>query len=207
MANSKPTISAVAFEETAPYYIDQKVHIIATAADDDGDQIYYKFYIKRTGAALWEPLTNWQKENWVEYQIDKLDYSSVQIKCEVRDDLHAHENSYDNVATATIAISRAGLSSVTPSLASPQANETTILFTATANKTMNIKYRFWLKGPGTANVWVDKTGWKEENSWGWRTLYCDVGANQIKCQVCDDPTLWDDADTTDRQIITDYIIT
>jgi hypothetical protein len=96
---------------------------------------------------------------------------------------------------------------VTPSLASPQANETTILFTATATKTSNLKYRFWLKGPGTASVWVDKTGWQRANSWSWRTLYCDTGANQVKVQVVDDPALWDDADVTGRETILDYTIT
>ncbi len=207
MSNSPPEIASVSFEEPGPYYIDEKVHVIASASDTDGDQILYRFYIKRSDAALWEALTGWQKQNWTDYTIDKLDYSSLQIKCQVRDDLHAPENSFDDEAESTIEISRASLSAVTPSLACPQANETTILFTATANKSTNIKYRFWLKGPGTGGVWVDKTGWRSANSWSWRTLYCDSGINQIKCQAVDDASLWDDADVTGREIVLDYTIT
>ncbi len=207
MANSPPTIASISFEEVGPYYVDQVVHIIASATDADQDQILYKFLIKRSGAALWENLTGWQKQNWVKYTIDKLDYSSLDIKCQVRDDLHAPESGFDDEAENTIEISRASLSAVTPSLASPQANETTVLFTVMANKSMNIKYRFWLKGPGTGGVWVDKTGWRSTNSWSWRTMYCDSGLNQIKCQVADDASLWDDADITGREIVLDYTIT
>lgn len=206
MTNSPPTISDVSFEEAGPYFVDQKVHIIAVATDPDGDQILYRFFIKRASSSLWEALAGWGQKNWLYYTIDKLDYPGIDIKCQVRDGLHELENSFDSDKTATITISRASLTSVTPSLSSPQANETTILFTATANKTMNIRYRFWLKGPGTGGVWVDKTGWQTGNSWKWRTLYCDVGANQIKVQVVDDPALWDDADTTGREIILDYTI-
>jgi len=206
MPNSPPTISEVSFEETGPYFVDLLVHIIATATDPDGDQILYKFFIKRS-SGLWEALTGWEKKNWVNYTIDKLDYPNIDIKCQVRDGLHSLENSFDDEETASIDISRASLVSVTPSLSSPQANETTILFTATANKTMNIRYRFWLKGPGTGDVWVDKTGWQTGNSWKWRTLYCDVGTNQIKVQVADDPALWDDSDTENREITLSYTIT
>lgn len=207
MSNSPPTIASVSFEETGPYFIDQRVHIIADAADTDEDDIVYKFFVKRTGAALWEALCDWQKKNWISYQIDRLDHPSLQVKCQVRDDLHAPKNGSDDEAESTIEISRASLSAVTPSLACPQANETTILFTATANKSINIRYRFWLKGPGTGGVWVDKTGWRSTNSWSWRTLYCDAGANQIKVQVADDASLWDDGDTTGREIVLDYTIT
>jgi hypothetical protein len=205
MTNSPPTISDVAFEEASPYFVDQKVHIIATATDPDGDQILYRFFIKRA-ANLWEALTGWEKKNWLSYTIDKLDYPGIDIKCQVRDGLHKLENSFDAESEASIVISRASLMSVTPSLSSPQANETTILFTATANKTMNIRYRFWLNGPGTGGVWVDKTGWQTSNSWKWRTLYCDVGTNQIKVQVVEDPVLWDDADTAGREIVLEYTI-
>ncbi|MBC7121365.1 MAG: hypothetical protein A4E48_00023 [Methanosaeta sp. PtaU1.Bin060] len=207
MSNSPPTIISLSFEEASPYFIDQRVHIIADAADVNGDQILYKFFIKRTGAALWETLCDWQKENWISYKLDKLDYPSLQVKCQVRDDLHAPENSFDAEATATITISRASLISVTPSIASPVPNETTVSFVAVANKTANIRYRFWLKGPATANQWQDKTGWQRANSWAWRTLYCDTGLNQVKVQVVDDPQLWDDADTEGRELILDYTIT
>lgn len=207
MPNSPPTIAGVSFEEPGPYFIDQRVHIISAAIDADGDQILYRFFIKRTGAALWEALCDWQKENWISYKLDKLDYPGLQIKCHVRDDLHAAKNNFDAEATATITISRAALNSVIPSITCPVPNETTVTFVATANKSSNIRYRFWLKGPNTASHWQDKTGWQRANSWAWRTLYCDIGANQIKVQVVDDPTLWDDADTTGRELILDYAIT
>jgi len=205
--NTVPAISSVSLEESSPYFVDQKVHLIAHASDAEGDLILYKFFVKRSGANLWEPLTEWQPRNWIEYDLQVLDYNAIDIRCWVRDGKHSGGESYDAQATAAIAVSRASLSSLVPTPASPQLKETTITFLATANKTANIYYRFWLKGPGTANVWRDMSGWKQQNSWEWRTLYCDVGANQVKCQVVDDPENWDDGDTTDRETILDYTIT
>lgn len=183
------------------------LYAVCDASDTDGDQVLYKWWLYRDsiGAAR-EELTGWGTQNWVKYVVNKMDYGTILLYCQVRDGNHAGEESYDDEDSVIIDVYRASLESVTPSLASPQANENTIVFTAVASKTTEIFYRFWLKGPGTGSVWRDMTGWTEKNSWSWRTLACDVGTNYVRCEVTDQKENWDDDDTTDRRIDTTYTI-
>ncbi len=206
-SNTAPTISSVYVNEPGDPFVDDKIHVVATATDTNGDLILYKFWLYReTVGASWEQLTGWQSENWILYQIDRMDYETISIKCQVRDGKHAGEEGFDAEADVAITVQRAAITSVTPSLASPQAHENTIVFSVLANKTSKIYYRIWQKGPGTGNAWRDMTGWQTKNSWSWRTLACDVGTNYVRAEVCDDAESWDDADTTSRRTDTTYTI-
>lgn len=206
-SNTAPDITSVSVQESGDCFVGQKIHLIANATDADSDSILYRFLIYRETPGIgWEALTGWQDRNWVIIELDRLDYETLSIKCQVRDRRHAGEGSYDDEASTTVDVYRAAVSSLTPSLASPKAHETTIVFTAAANKSSQIYYRFWLYGPGTGNVWRDMTGWQQKNSWSWRTLDCDIGSNQVRCQCIDDPDFWDDGDTTNRQTTISYTI-
>ena len=207
-SNTAPTIGCLYVNESGIHYVGDKLHVVADASDADGDKILHKFWVYReTVGGVWEQLTGWQEKNWVLYEIDKMDFEMISFKVQVRDGKHAGEESFDAEESGPVDIARASLTSLTPSLASPQAHENTIVFTAVANKTMGIYYRFWQKGPGTAAVWRDMTGWQQKNSWSWRTLACDIGTtNQVKVQVCDDPDEWMDSDTTAREITVNYTI-
>jgi len=206
-SNTAPTARGIYIEEGPDLYIDQTVHLIATASDPDEDQIFYKFLIYRETVGIdWEAITGWQRENWTTYKLDALDYETLAVKVQVRDGKHAGEESCDDEKENIFDISRAALTSVTPSLPSPKAHETTIVFSAVGNKTSQTYYRFWLRGPGTGNVWRDMTGWQAKNSWSWRTADCDIGSNQVKCQAVDDPAMWNDSDTAGREIIIGYTI-
>jgi len=207
-SNSIPAINDLYCNESLEtHYVGHKIHIVANASDTDGDKLLYKFLIYRESVgAAWEQITGWQEKNWLLYELDKTDYESINFKVQVRDGEHAGEESYDAEDTLLVNVARASLSSLTPSLASPKAHETTIVFTAAATKSSQIYYRFWLYGPGTGNVWRDMTGWQQKNSWSWRTLDCDIGTNYIMCQCVDDPDYWDDGDTTGRQSSITYTI-
>jgi hypothetical protein len=205
--NSIPAVNSLYCNESGTHYVGDKVHIVANASDPDGDKLLFRFWIYRESVGVaWEQLTGWQEKNWLLYELDETDYGTITFKAQVRDGKHAGEESYDAEKTLALSVSRASLTSVTPSLSSPQAHENTIVFTAAANKTAGIYYRFWQKGPGTGNVWRDWTGWQQKNSWSWRTLACDVGSNQVKVQVCDDPDTWNDGDTTGRETTLNYTI-
>jgi len=206
--NTAPTITEVYVNEPGNPFIGDKIHVVADASDVGGDLILYKFWLYReTVGASWEQFTDWQTENWILYQIDRMDFETIAIKCQVRDGKHAGEESYDDEdSDLAITVQRAAITSVTPSLSSPQANENTIVFSITANKTSKIYHRFWLKGPSTGNAWRDMTGWQARNSWTWRTVACDIGTNYVRAEVCDSPDTWDDNDTTDRQDDTTYTI-
>jgi len=206
-SNTAPTINEVYYRESSNLCVGDKMHFVAKASDADGDLILYKFF-RSSNERIWEALTGWQPENWILYEIDKTDYGgTLFIKAQVRDGKHAGEESFDaEIEVDGLPVDRASLTSVTPSLASPKAHETTIVFSALANKTTKIYYRFWQKGPGTGNVWRDMTGWQAKNSWSWRTLACDIGTNYVRVEVCDDPDTWDDNDTSSRRIDTTYTI-
>jgi len=205
-SNTAPTINDVYCKESGTFCVGDKIHLVALASDSDGDLILYKFFRSSNGV-LWEVLTDWQIESWIVYELDKTDYGALFIKAQVRDGKHAGEESFDaEISSGQISVQRASLTSVTPSLTSPKAHETTIVFSALANKTTKIYYRFWQKGPGTGSVWRDMTGWQQKNSWSWRTLACDVGTNYVRAEVCDDPDAWSDGDTTSRRIDTTYTI-
>jgi len=157
------------------------------------------------GAAR-EELAGWQTENSVKVKLDKTDYGGISVYAQVRDKYHAGEGGYDAEDSVFIDVQRAEISSVTFSLASPKAHETTIEVVCTANKSSGLFYRFWLKGPGTGNVWKDMTGWTEKNSWQWRTLACDIGTNTIRAEVTDTKAGWSDSDTTGRRTDRSYTI-
>jgi len=206
-SNTAPSISSVYVNEPEDPFVGDKIHAVAAATDSNGDQILYKFWLYReTVGASWEQLSGWQTENWILYQLDKMDFEDASIKCQVRDGKHAGEESFDDEETVAITVRRAAITSVTPSLSTPQAHENTIVFTTLANKTSRIYHRFWQKGPGTGSVWRDMTGWQAMNSWSWRTLACDIGTNYVRAEVCDDADFWDDADTTSRQTDTTFVI-
>jgi hypothetical protein len=142
-------------------------------------------------------------------------YGTYQMRCWVRDANHNEEGTYDaqsSTLTFTLAEPLAEdcimpqVDTLTPSLATPQANETTIEFVATASRTDNISYRFWLKGPGTGNVWQDMTGWTRRNSWKWKSIDCDAGTNYIKVEVVDIQENWDDDNLTHQTKQITYVI-
>lgn len=83
------------------------------------------------------------------------------------------------------------ISSLTPNLASPRAENTEIVFTCVAADTElnKLDYRFLLTGPGTGNVERDLTGWTAKNSFVWKTTHVDIGANTIKAEVREEPKL------------------
>ncbi len=206
-ANTAPTISEVYANESGDPFIDDKIRVVCDAADAEGDQIQYKFWLYRESiGSAFEALTGWQLLNWILYTVDKTDYDTFTIRAQVRDGKHAGEESFDAEHTLAVTVVRAALTSVTPSLASPKANENTIVFSALANKSSRISYRFWQKGPGTGNVWRDMTGWQNKNSWSWRTVACDIGTNYVRCEVVDNAEAWDDADVTGRRTDLTYVI-
>jgi len=206
-SNSAPTISSVYVNEYGNPFVGEEIVVVCEASDTNGDQIYYKFFIYResVGAAR-EELTGWQTENSVKVKLDKTDYGGISVYAQVRDKYHAGEGGYDAEDSVFIDVQRAEISSVTFSLASPKAHETTIEVVCTANKSSGLFYRFWLKGPGTGNVWKDMTGWIEKNSWQWRTLACDIGTNYIRAEVTDTKAGWSDSDTTGRRVDSTYVI-
>ena len=73
--------------------------------------------------------------------------------------------------------------SLTPNIASPQAEGSEIIFTATASPNLGLEYRFLKSGPGTGNVMRDLSDWQSRNSFIWRTTAADVGTSTILLEI------------------------
>ncbi len=73
--------------------------------------------------------------------------------------------------------------SLSPSLASPQAIGTEIIFTAIASPNFGLEYRFSITGPGTGNVKRYLTGWTKDNSISITAKEADVGTSTITVEI------------------------
>ncbi len=64
-------------------------------------------------------------------------------------------------------------------IASPQTPGTTVAFTALSSEVGSFEYEFWLKGPGTGEVWRRVQAYSRAASWEWTTTNIDVGQSKI----------------------------
>jgi hypothetical protein len=190
VSNSLPTITSLTPNLASPQKQDKEIKIVCIASDADGDEILYKFAVNGpgTGSKL-QDVTGWQKQNYLTWKLVKEDIGTSTIYVYIRDGEHAGPGGYDATASLSYVISQATptITSLTPSLAAPQnsGKEITWVCVAADTDTEELFYKFWLKGPGTANVWQDMTGWIPRNSWSWKTEPEDVGSNQVKVQIID----------------------
>ena len=189
-SNPPPTITSLTPNIASPQEEGADITFVCIAADADGDEILYKFWLNGpgTGSKL-QAVTSWQKGNsWV-WKTSKEDVGASTVYVQVRDGFNAGAGSYDAQTSVafTIASSLPTITSLTPALASPQAEGKEIAWVCVAGDTESdeLFYKFWLNGPRTGSVWQDMTGWIPRNSWLWKTGTEDTGANQVKVQVLD----------------------
>lgn len=206
LAHPAISISSFTATRTSPQVEGREITFVCVSSAPNNGALYrFWLYGPRTGSK-WIDMTGWSASNSWTWKTGRFDQGQSTIKVQVKsDDATAYEG-HDAETTMTFTIDKLSISSFTPSLSSPKAAETTIVFTLTPNSTANASYRFWQKGPGTGNVWRDMTGWISRNSWSWRTADCDIGTNYVRAQVICDPDEWDDSDTTGRQSDLTYTI-
>jgi len=200
-----PTITSLTPNKSSPQEFEEIINFVCEASDPDKDGPYYKFWLYGPGTGnKWSAATGWQTANSWSWNPSRDDVGTNYIKVQIRDSRHSEEGYYDDQNQLTYVINHSlQLSSLNPSLSSPQARETTIEFTAVTNQdfdTDNVMFRFWLKGPGTGNVWQDKSGWISKNNWKWRTTDCDAGVNYVKSQIKIAGTLWDGSSSREKQV-------
>ena len=77
------------------------------------------------------------------------------------------------------------IESLNPDRISPQKAGSAIVWTANATNPDNVEmvYNFFLKGLGTNDELIEKTGWIAENRWTWNTSEADIGENQVQVWV------------------------
>ena len=212
VANDPPVALDLTPNMTSPQDVGSIIMWTASATDPDGDPIQYRFWLKGPSTAnAWVEKRGWSTVNTWSWTTTNADVGANQVNVWVRDGNHAPASSYDSFKIADFAITAQNqppvANSLNPDKASPQSPGTSILWTASATDPDGdpIQYRFWLKGPSTANAWVEKRGWNTDNTWSWTTTNADVGANQVNVWVRDGNHA--PASSYDSFRITDFVIT
>ncbi|MEI6105045.1 MAG: hypothetical protein WCP70_13995 [Methanothrix sp.] len=176
----------------SPQGAGQEIIFVAAATPSQG--LEYRFLVNGpgTGSAS-RDMTGWQSRNSFAWRTSDQDVGASVITVQVRGGPSKGAADQSTTANYTITATSAGtgtapeISSLTPSLASPQEEQTKIDFicVATDADSNPILYRFFLTGPGTANVKMLVQDWSHKNAWQWQPQTVDVGESTIEVQIRD----------------------
>ncbi len=182
--NQLPTINELSSDTFSPQIVNSNITWIAETYDKDGDNIFYRFYLKgpSTGG-IWCPTTDWININNWTWHTSYKDLGESQVKVQIRDGNHAGTNEFDHEKTASFSITKPLLviRSLIPLLSSPQAAGSEITWTADAHDPAGgrLYYRFSLIGPSTEGRRTLMRDWTRDNSWVWVTKPTEVGNYQV----------------------------
>jgi len=171
----------------------------AFACDPDEDTIWYRFCLIGPGT-VGGVCTDWSTSNEWTWSATISDEGYNTIYADVRDGKHNPD--YDSSCEYPdyqITVNQPPYCAcLIPDKFSPQDVGAQITWTACAldaeGDQDTLWYRFWLKGPETANVWVTKRNWNTDNTWTWTPT--TPGYHEIEVWVRDNfiPPLSEDPD-------------
>lgn len=188
--NDPPVIDELTADKTSPQQPGSAITWTVNAADPNGDQILYRFFLDD------EPTTNWKVENsWT--WTAPAEEGSYRIEAQVRDGAHAGPNGMDDRRAASFQI--ASPTTVEPDnrppvvddLVGAQNSATAINWTATAidEDGDQILYKFYLNNRSM-------TEWSTDGTWTLNTAEAIVGENRVAVEIRDgkhsDPDGYDD---------------
>jgi hypothetical protein len=183
------TITSLTPSLASPQKPKAKVYWFCACPESASDDIRYRFSLNGPGTGnVWQDMTGWTVQSYWQWTISAADVGSNQVKVEVRNAKGLPTADDSEIANYTVSANALPvLTSLTPSIASPQVVDTKVSFVAVASDSEGdwILYRFWLRGPGTGNAWQDQTGWISKNQWSWIPELRDIGANQVKVDIID----------------------
>ena len=179
--------------QASPRVAGSEITITAIATPNQG--IEYRFLLNGPGSgSVLRDLTGWQNRNSFLWRTTAADVGTSTIYVEIRGGLNkgaadqSTSISYTITAAAGSGIGTAPeITSLTPSLASPQEEQTKIDFICVADDADNdqLYYRFFISGPGTADKKKLVQDWSHRNAWQWQPLTVDVGESTIEVQLRD----------------------
>ncbi len=106
IANATPTITSLATYPYSPQVPTREIKIICVAADAEGHELLYRFWVSGPGTAYqYIDLTGWQAKNWTTWTPKYTDSGSNTLKCQIIDQKHAGKGSYDAEITASFTVS------------------------------------------------------------------------------------------------------
>ena len=201
-----PSANSLVPDQSSPQTAGTSIAFIADATDPDGDPLLYRFWLKGPSTAnKWVVKQDWSSNNAWTWATTDADIGKSEISTWIRDGNHADKNGFDGeakvfdyiikkakkeqVLPVVMAIENQPpiANSLNPNKASPQTAGASVTFNAVATDPDgdSLLYRFWLKGPSTANKWVVKQDWSSSNAWTWSTGNGDVGSSEISVWVRD----------------------
>jgi len=190
--NDPPVIDELRADKESPQQPGSAITWTVDAADPNGDQILYRFFLDD------EPTTNWKVENSWTWTAPSEE-GSYRIEAQVRDGTHAGLNGMDHrravsfQITSPTAVEPDNQPPVIDDLVGEQNNATAIIWTATAmdEEGDQILYRFYLNNRSM-------TDWITDGTWTLNTADADVGENRVAVEIRDgkhsDPDGYDDAE-------------
>lgn len=215
-ANEPPTATGLVPNRKSPQVAGSSIFWTATATDPDGDQVSYRFWLKGPSTGNnWKDMTGWTTSNQWTWWTASSDIGTSQANVWIRDGKHAGSDSWDSYQVRDFTVSGSAPATNQPPTAlglapnkdGPRKAGMKIKWTADVRDPEGdlIYYRFWLKGPSTANGWKDMTGWTANKQWTWHTTASDVGASQVNVWIRDGNHAG--SDSWDSYQVRDYTIT
>ena len=215
-SNEPPAASELVQSPSGPLNAGSSATWTARATDPEGDQIYYRFWLKGPATGnTWKEMTGWTTGSQWTWRTSSSDVGTNSVNVWIRDGNHAGPDRWDSyqVMESTV-ISPAQTANrpptafdLVPNKDGPRKAGMKIKWTVDARDPEGdrIYYRFWLKGPSTGNTWRDMTGWTASNQWTWQTSVSDVGANRVDVWIRDGNHAGSDG--WDSYQVRDYTIT
>jgi hypothetical protein len=213
--NEPPTATGLVSNRGSPQVAGSSVTWTATANDIDGDQIYYRFWLKgpSTGNS-WKDVSGWTTNSQWTWWTSSSDVGASQVNVWIRDGKHAGADGWDSYQVRDFTVIGSAPATNQPPTAvglapnkdDPRKAGMKIKWTADVRDPEGdpIYYRFWLKGPSTGNNWKDMTGWTASNRWTWQTTASDVGTSSVNVWIRDGmhagPDAWDSYQVRDYTI-------
>ena len=176
--NQSPVLKTLDADRASPQSRGSHIAWTATARDDEGDPLSYKFLLDD------KDMTGWTASNTWTWDSSSAAPGEHRIKALVRDGKHASEDSYDDSKAADFTLQSSNQLptpvSLTPDKTSPQTQGVTITWKAEASDPEGdpVQYRFLQDGKAM-------TGWSESNSWIWSTAEVPASKYRIQVQIRD----------------------
>ena len=179
-ANSPPKNAIIVLSKNP--VVGSKVVVFANAEDADGDELYYKFIVKR-GCCKYE-VKGWSKENYWVWNVGKSDVGVSRVEVWIRDGKHAGYYSYDTRAYVDVVVVDENLPPINlvfiASNTSAEVGDRVVLFAHATDLDNDVLYYRFLNYDN---------GWKIVQNWSTKNYYVfypeNPGKYRFAVQVVD----------------------
>ena len=187
--NQPPVNPTLTPDKPEPQPAGTAIEWTASAKDPDGDELYYRFWIKGPATGnTWMVMQNWSINNTWTWDTSDTDVGDTDISVWIRDGHIGYiEKKYYGYTIVEVENKKPCYGILVPTRTELQNAGTRITWVAYAEDPEEDTryYRFWIKGPATDNSWQIKQDWSTNNIWVWNTTATDIGNTDISVWIRD----------------------